>query len=259
LGHGAWNSVPVQIKGYKVDEALAKRVGSIAGLNLIMETRFPEGETPLLLKNYIKHLKELTGGVPVAIKIGTTHYLEAELTLMIEAGADVLVFDGSEGGTHGGPPILQDDLGIPTFPSICRAVRFLEGNNYRSQVSLVVGGGLYGPGDFLKCLALGADAVIIGTVAALAMSHSQVTKALPWEPPTGIIYHLGKEEYKYQPELGSVNLANFMKSCVLEMEETVRTLGKKTLREIKRSDLVALDPGYAAIAGIDYLQPGKKG
>ncbi|HBE77588.1 MAG TPA: FMN-binding glutamate synthase family protein, partial [Firmicutes bacterium] len=64
------------------------------------------------------------------------------------------------------------DVGLPTLPALCRTVQYLESRNLTGQISLLVGGGLFTPGDFLKCLALGADAVYFGTIAALVMSHT---------------------------------------------------------------------------------------
>lgn len=251
LGHGAWGSAPVRIKGQKVTDGYAKRMGTIAGLDVLIEARLPEVENPAEWKALIRLLKEVTGGVPIAVKIGGTHYLEKELALILEGGIDVIIVDGTEGGSHAVSPTLSDDVGLPTIPGLCRAADYLRNLGLEGKVSLVVGGGLFTPGDFLKCMALGADAVIIGTMTSLAMAHTQVTKTIPWEPPTGLIYYGAKEEQKYDPNLGAKHLSNFLMSCVREMEETAKALGKKSLKEISKRDLVALEPLYAEMAGIE--------
>lgn len=147
----------------------------------------------------------------------------------------------------------MDDAGLPTLPGLCRAVQFLNDQGLVGKVSLVVGGGLYTPGNFLKCLALGANAVIIGTIASLAMSHTQVTKSIPWEPPTGLIYYEGKAAKKFDPNLGAKHLNHYLQSCVLEMQQAARTMGKQSLAETNKSDLVALEPLYAEMAGIELI------
>ncbi len=253
LGHSARGSAPVRVKGNKITEEVAKRYGTIPGLDVLMESRLPEVETAEDWKNLIAFLKEISGGVPISVKFGATHFLEEEIRFFIDGGIDVLVFDGLEGGTHGGMPVLMDDTGLPLLPSLCRAARYLREHNLQDQVSLVVGGGLINPGDFAKCLALGADAVIIGTITALVQSHTQVTKTLPWEPPTGLLYNDGKEKNKYDSDLGAKHMHYFLQSCVKEMQLMTGTLGKTSLKELERSDLVALDPLYAQIADIDYL------
>ena len=174
------------------------------------------------------------------------------MALFLEGGVDVLVFDGTEGGTHGGMSLFMDDMGLPILPALCRAAKYIRENGLRDQVSLVVGGGLVTPGDFAKCLALGADAVLVGTITALAMSNIQTTKDFPWEPPTGSIYNDGKTKNKYNPDQGAKNLSNYFQSCVLEMQLLAHSLGKTSLRELDRGDLVALDPAHAVIAEINY-------
>jgi glutamate synthase domain-containing protein 2 len=257
LGHGAWGSSPVRISGKQVTSGFAKGIGAIPGLDVILESRLPEVETEGDLKALVGRLKELSNGVPIAIKLGGTHYIERELEFILEAGVDVVVIDGSEGGTHASPTVLADDVGLPTLPTLCRTARFFEEHSLKGKISLVIGGGLVTPGDFLKCLALGADAVILGTVACLAMSHTQVIKTIPWEPPTELIYYGAKKAAHFNPDLGAKHLSNFFQSCLEEMKLAARTLGKTSLREITRDDLVALDPLYADIAGVPYISPAE--
>ncbi len=254
LGQGAWGSTPVRIEGKKINQQFAERLGTIPGLDVLIEARLPEVEDRRDWINLINTLKEATGGVPVAVKIGGTHYLERELDLILAGEVDIVVLDGAEGGTHACPPILMDDCGLPTLPVLCRAVKYFEEHGLFGKVSLITGGGLATAGDFAKCLALGADAVFIGTIAALTMVGPQITKTIPWEPPTGLIFHYGKDEAKYDPDAGARHFSNFLLSSVAEMQQLARSLGKTRLSEIDKTDLVALDPLYASMAGVEYLQ-----
>lgn len=253
IGHGAYDSAPVRISGQKVIGGFASRLGTIPGLDIVLESRVPEVEDLNDWKNLILRLKEVTGGVPIAAKLGGTHYLEQELDFITQGGIDAIVLDGAEAGTHACPSTLQDDVGLPTLPALCRTVNYLQNRKLKGKITLIVGGGLATPGDFVKCLALGADAVYIGTLAALVMSHTQVTKATPWEPPTGILYYDAKEAQKYNPDLGAKHLYNYYESCILEIKQAARALGKNDLRGLNKSDLVALDPEYAEMAGISYI------
>jgi glutamate synthase domain-containing protein 2 len=251
LGHSARASAPVRIKGKKINLEIAERYGTIPGLDVLLEARLPEVETAADWRRLVQRLKELTEGAPVAVKFGASHYLETELDLFLAGGVDVVAFDGLEGGSHGGTPIFMDDIGLPLFPALCRVANLIRERGLQGQVSLIVGGGLTKPGDFAKCLALGADAVLLGTITALVQAHTQTTKTLPWEPPTELLYNQGKGKRQYQPEIGAKSLYHYFESCVREMAEICRTLGKSSLRELDRSDLVALDPLYATIAGIE--------
>ena len=253
LGQGGWGSAPKRIPGYKVTAEFAGRISAIPGLDVLAEARLPEVEDFADWRRLIERLKEVTAGVPIGVKIGGTHHLEEELDVIIDGGADVIVIDGKEGGTHGGPAILLDDMGLPTLLCLCRAYNHLQKRGVLGQVSLVIGGGLSSPGDFLKCLALGADAVIIGTIAALTMSNVQVKKTIPWEPPTEILLYDGAKVKDYNVEEGAKTLSNFLQSCLEEMTILTRALGKKDLREVNREDLVVLDRLYTDFTGLKYV------
>ena len=116
--------------------------------------------------------------------------------------------------------------------------------------SLLISGGLDSPGDFLKALALGADGVYIGTVALMAMTHTQVFKALPFEPPTQLLWYNGKYKNRFNPKDGANHLANYLRACIEEMRMATRGLGKTALRDISPDDLFAIDEQTAKIANI---------
>lgn len=253
LGHSARGSSPVRIQGHKMTKEVAKRYGTLAGLDVLMEARLPEVENKRHWRELVQRLKEISGGVPIAVKFGASHYIEKEIAYFVEGGIDALIFDSLEGGTHGGMSIFMDDMGLPILPALCRAVKYLQGNGLQNQISLVVGGGLVKPGDFAKCLALGADAVIVGTITAVAMSNTQTVNDLPWEPPTESIYNDGSARDRYDPDLGAENLNNYLQSCLKEMRLLAAVLGKSSLKQLNRRDLVALEPLSAQIAEIDCL------
>src|SRR5690606_28245532 len=202
------------------------------------------------LGDLVAELRSVTGGVPIGVKLAPGRRLEADLEACVAAGVDVVALDGAQAATKGSPPILQDDFGLPTLHALVRAVRFLETRRVREQVSLIVGGGLYTPGDFLKVLALGADAVYIGTVALFVISHGQVFKALPWEPPTQLVFFGGQHEDALDVDEGAHRLANFLRAAAWEMAVAVRALGKRAVREVSKDDLMALDETTARLCGV---------
>jgi len=108
------------------------------------------------------------------------------------------------------------------------------------------------PGDFLKAMALGADAVYIGTIAVLAAMHSQMVKVLPQAPPPQLALYQGKMNDQLDIEQAARSLGNFLNSCVEEMKLVAQALGKNGLHEISRDDLVSLDRDLAEFVGIRY-------
>lgn len=224
----------------------------------VLAAPVPGAATPAELRRLVPRLRRLTEGGPVGVKLAATHDLEQELAMVLEAGVDVIAIDGGEGGTHGSPPLIADDFGIPTAHALERAVRFLERSGVRESVSLVISGGLHTPAHFLKALALGADAVYIGTAAIMACTHGQLSKAVPFEPITQIAWATGQQVADFDPDQGAATLAHFLRACAGELAEGVRALGKPAARAVGRTDLVALDGDAAARFGLppSWRAPG---
>ena len=162
----------------------------------------------------------------------------------------MLALEGTQAATIGAAPILEDDFGLPTIIGLCRAVEHLEQRGVKDEISLIVSGGFFTPGDMLKALALGADAVYIGSVALFALTHTQSFKALPFEPPTQVVWARGKYASRFNWKEGAKSVAKFITSCTLEMMEGVRALGKTSIHQVDRSDLVSLDEATAAVTRI---------
>lgn len=180
-------------------------------------------------------------GVPIGIKMIPSHQLEKDIEIALQAKVDFISIDGAQAGTKGSPPILEDDFGLPTMIALCRAVRYLKKRNKKEHVSLLVGGGFFNPGQCLKALALGADAVYMGTAALWAMTHTQVTKTLPFEPPTHLVFYSGKYEKDFDEQEAAHALKNFFQSFVEEMKVATLALGYTDLKQVSSADMVALD------------------
>lgn len=205
------------------------------------------------LKHLVDDLRRLSNGAPIALKMAAGHHLEQDIEMAVRAGVDVLVVDGAQGGTHGSPAILVDDFGLPTLTALCRAVRCLETLNARHQVDLVMSGGFRTPGDILKAVALGADAVYIGTIALFAVAHTQILKPLPFEPPTQIAWVNGKFAQDFDMAEGARTLADFLSSFAREMEMGIRAVGKSSVRDLDRSDLVSWDTEVARVTNLPLV------
>ena len=190
--------------------------------------------------------------MPIGVKVGVSAYVEQELDIFLEAGVDFVTIDGAEGGTHGGPPTLQDDVGLPTLYGIARADDYLRKAGARDAVTLLASGQLTTPGRFLKAIALGADAVYIGTVAVIATLSSQMKRTLPWEPPYDLVMEAdtGRWEKAFDVDQGAHNLANYLPSVVADMRYALEALGKAGVHELAREDLVALTGELAEAVGV---------
>jgi hypothetical protein len=104
----------------------------------------------------------------------------------------------------------------------------------------------------LKAMALGAQAVYIGTAAIMALISEQIVESVPFEPPTSLVVYTGKITDSLDIEKGAVTLFNFLNVCSTEMQQVAESLGKHSLAEIDKSDLCALDPFLARAIGVEY-------
>ncbi|NLW58796.1 MAG: FMN-binding glutamate synthase family protein [Firmicutes bacterium] len=251
LGQGAQASAPQSTKADKIDEEFRAIFGLEEGEDAVIASRLPGLESGEDLKHLVARLKEETGGVPISYKFAASHYLEEEIALALAAGVDVIVIDGAEAGTHAGQPLLADAFGLPTMHALVRAADYLEATGVRDQVSLIAAGGLFSPDHFLKALALGADAVYIGTAAVMAMIHTQMVETSPFEPPTQLVLYSGRLKDKLDIDRAAQSLTNYLNSCVAEMVLGAVALGKNSLAEVNRDDLCALTPAVAEITGVE--------
>ena len=245
LGQGAYGGVGYMTKASAVPSSLRKEFNLPKGQDLITWSRQPEVQNPEDLKKLVDKLRNMTSGVPIGVKIAAGKYLEADLYWICKSGVDFIAVDGAESATKGSPPILQDDFGIPTVFAVDRAAKWLKKYGYQDRVSLIAAGRIRTPGDALKVKALGADACQIGAVALLAVSHNQVHKPLPFEPPTALTWYGEPFADQFDIETGAKSFRNFLESCKLEMAEGIRALGKTSLSQVNREDLVTTNEMFA--------------
>lgn len=250
FGQGANGGTGHAIKSKNISSKLRQRMGLKAGQDGVVHSRLAGATSPRELQELVKHLRQLTRGVPIGIKIGAGFALEHDLAIAVGAGADFVSVDGAEGGSHTALPILQDDFGLPTIIAVSRAARFWRDHNLKGKVTLLAGGGLISAGDCLKVLALGADAVYMGTAVVFATTHNQVLKVIPFEPPTQLVWENGKYKDKFKLEEGAASLANFLKALAYELTEAIKALGKTSLSQVSTEDICALNKEVSEITGL---------
>lgn len=210
----------------------------------------PGIKSPWDWSSYVQDLRQETGGKPIAIKLMAGGRMEADLAVAIEAGFDVIILCGAQGGTNGASPMMEDDFGLPSLQALIRAERFLREQGVRREVSLIADGGYFTPGQCLKALALGADAIYLGTVPMYALVHGQIDKVMPWEPPTRLVDYDSRYKHRLDIDKAASSVTNVLQSMVLEMQEGIRGLGKSSLAEVGPNDLVALDAWTAEVTGV---------
>lgn len=252
LGQGAKLSIganlsPKQLTGHARDV-----MGLKENEDAIIHENYFKDQTLEDLQGLVGELRDISDGVPIGVKIGAGGKIEEDIDHLLEIGIDYIAIDGGQAATHAGAPILADDFGIPTLHAVVRATNHLRKRNMKDEISLIVSGGLLVPGDFLKVIALGADAVYLGSAMLFAVAHSQVKTALPFEPPTQVVWNEGKYSKSFQVDVGAETAENFLNSSAEEMKMALRAMGKRSLNELTKNDLVSYDELTAKMVGIPF-------
>jgi glutamate synthase domain-containing protein 2 len=266
LGQGAKPGGGGMLLGQKITERVAGMRTLPMGVDQRSACRHPDWTGPDDLAIKIQELREITDWqVPIYIKIGATRtYYDVKLA--VKAGADVIVVDGMQGGTAATQDVFIEHVGIPTLAAVPQAIQALQEMGMHRKVQLIVSGGIRNGADVAKCMALGADAVAIGTAALVALGcnhpkYDEEFKKIGSAAGFYDDYHEGKDPAgisTQDPELAKRvdpvdagrRLANYLNVLVLEAQTLARACGKNDLRNLEPEDLVALTVESAAMARV---------
>ena len=172
VGQGAKPGGGGMLLGQKISDRVAEMRTLPKGIDQRSACRHPDWTGPDDLEIKLLELREITNWqVPIYVKVGGTRpYYDTALA--VKSGADVVVLDGMQGGTAATQDVFIEHVGIPTLAAIRPAVRALQDLGVHREVQLVVSGGIRNGADVAKAMALGADAVAIGTAALIALGDN---------------------------------------------------------------------------------------
>jgi glutamate synthase domain-containing protein 2 len=191
-------------------------------------------------------------GRPIGAKIGCGN-VEQDIDVLMDAEVDFIALDGFGGGTGATDLDVREECGIPVVAALPRAVRHLESRGERDRVSVIASGGLRTAGQFVKCLALGADAVYIGTAALIAINCQQYRVCDNNKCPTGVTTQSPWLVSKVRPEEAGRRLASFVRVRTEEMANLARIAGRDRLTDLGRDDLVSVDRDLARLTGVRWM------
>jgi glutamate synthase domain-containing protein 2 len=277
VGQGAKPGGGGMLLGQKISKRVAEMRTLPEGIDQRSACRHPDWTGPDDLEIKIHEMREITDWEkPILIKVGASRpYYDTALA--IKAGADAVVLDGMQGGTAATQEVFIEHVGLPILAAIRPAVQALEDLGMHRKVQLIVSGGVRNGADAAKCLALGADAVSIGTAALIALGDNdphleEAYQALgttagaydDWhegQDPAGITTQDPRLVARFDPAIAGRRLANFLTVMTLETQAIARACGKSHVHNLEPEDLVALTLEAAAmaqvpLAGTDWI-PGR--
>ena len=273
IGQGAKPGGGGMLLGQKINPRVAQMRTLPEGVDQRSACRHPDwtGSDDLTIK--IQQLRELTDWEkPIYVKVGASRTFN-DVKLAVQAGADVVVVDGMQGGTAATQTVFIEHVGIPTLAAVRQAVDALEDMDMTGKVQLIVSGGIRTGADVAKAIAMGADAVSIGQGILVALGcnsetyiqngthHSAVEDYAAIGTAPGYCHHChtGKcpvgvttqdeiLEKRLEPEVGARRVKNYLQTLNMELTTIARACGKQNVHHLEREDLVALTVEAAAMA-----------
>ena len=266
VGQGAKPGGGGMLLGQKISDRVADMRNLPKGIDQRSACRHPDWTGPDDLEIKLTELREITQWkIPIYVKIGATRpYFDT--TLAVKAGADVVVIDGMQGGTAATQDVFIEHVGLPTLACIRPAVKALQDLGMHRKVQLVISGGIRNGADVAKAMALGADAVSIGTAALIALGDNDPKWEAEYQAlgttagayddwhegndPAGITTQDPELMARLDPIEAGRRLKNYLKVLTLEAQTIARACGKNNLRNLEPEDLCALTIEAAAMAGV---------
>jgi len=249
-GQGAKTGTGGHLPANKVIGKIAEVRGLPEKTAAVSPPTFSDLETPEDFKAFSDRVREVTGGIPIGMKLSANH-IEADLDFAISAGVDYIILDGRGGGTGAAPLIFRDNISVPTIPALARARHYMD-KRCVSHITLIVTGGLRTPSDFIKALCLGADGIAVANSAMQAIGCVAARMCQTNNCPAGIATQKPELRVKLDVEQSAARLARFFKASVELMQVMARACGHDHLKQFKKSDLTTWKKDMADLSGVTY-------
>jgi glutamate synthase domain-containing protein 2 len=253
VGIGAKPGLSGHLMASKITKEIAEFRQLPEGIDLHSHPRHGDifGADDLCLK--MEELRDVTNGeIPIFLKLAAGRVWE-DVKIAVKAGVDGIVIDGAEGGTGAAPVVASNHLGIPTLPALVQAVRSLEDMGVKEEISLVMSGGIKDGADVAKALALGADAVAIGTGAMIAMGCTVCLRCHEGKCAFGIGTQDPELRERLDVDQAAQQVGNYIQAMTNEAIILAKAAGKTKLTSLEREDLRSLTLEACAMTGIPLI------
>ena len=249
-GQAAKTGTGGHLPGDKVKGKIAEVRHLPEGHAAISPATFPDWTELSQYKDFANYIREETGGIPIGFKLSAQH-IERDIDAALSIGVDYIILDGRGGGTGAAPTLFRDNISVPTIPALARARRHLDRLG-RSDISLVITGGLRVPADFIKALALGADAIAISNSAMQAIGCLGMRACQTNDCPVGVATQQDHLRRRLEIDKSAKQLFNFLSATTELMQVMARACGHHHLNEFSIDDLTTWKKEMSQLTGIEY-------
>ncbi|MBN2072930.1 MAG: 4Fe-4S binding protein [Actinobacteria bacterium] len=234
IGQGAKPGIGGHLPGEKVTEDVSITRMIPMGSDAISPAPHHDIYSIEDLAQLIYALKEATGwSKPVGVKVSAVHNIAPIASGIVRAGADFITIDGLRGGTGAAPQVTRDNVGIPIELAIASVDERLREEGIRHFASILAAGSIRSSSDVIKAIALGADAVNIGTAALVAMGCHLCQKCYTGKCNWGIATQDPYLTKRLNPEVGKRRLLNLLRAWSLEIKELLGGAGINAIESLR--------------------------
>jgi glutamate synthase domain-containing protein 2 len=238
IGQGAKPGIGGHLPGEKVSADVSKTRMIPQGTDALSPAPQHDIYSIEDLAQLVYALKEATNYTkPVSVKIAAVHNSAAIASGMVRAGADIIVLDGLRGSTGAAPKIIRDNVGIPIEMALASLDTRLRQEGIRNQASVVIAGGIRNSGDVAKAIALGADAVYIGTAALMALGCTCCQQCHTGKCAWGICTSDLALTKRINPDIGAQRLANLLRGWSIELKDILGGMGINAIESLRGNRL----------------------
>ncbi|HOK41014.1 MAG TPA: glutamate synthase-related protein [bacterium] len=234
IGQGAKPGIGGHLPGEKVTKEISETRMIPEGTDAISPAPHHDIYSIEDLQQLIYAIKEATRyKKPIGVKVAAVHNIAPIAAGIVRAGADYVAIDGIRGGTGAAPLVIRDNVGIPIELAIAVVDQRLREEGIRNNASIIAAGGFRNSADILKAIALGADAVYIGTAALIALGCSLCQKCYTGKCNWGIATQDPYLTKRLNPEIGKRNLVNLLRAWSLEIKEMLGGMGINAIESLR--------------------------
>lgn len=238
IGQGTKPGMGGHLPGEKVTPEIAALRGKNVGEDVQSPSKFPELETKEDLKDMVTMLRNRSDGRPIGIKIAAGR-IERDLEYCVYAEPDFITIDGRGGATGSSPYLLREATTVPTIYALYRARKYLD--SVRSDISLVITGGLRVSADFAKAIAMGADAVAVASSALIAAACQQYRICGSGNCPVGIATQNPELRERLKVDAAAERVNNFFQVSFKELCTFARITGHSDIHDLSVDDMVTIN------------------
>jgi glutamate synthase domain-containing protein 2 len=251
IGQSTSPGLGAHLPAEKVTAEIAKIRGYPEKTDIISPANYDDIRNPGELTDKIEWLREKSWGKPIGVKIAAGN-IEDDLEAILSASPDYITIDGRPGATGSAPKYIKDSTSVPTIFALHRARKYLDSHD-KQKVSLVITGGFRTSADIAKGLAMGADAVALGTASLMACACQQYRICHTGKCPVGVTTQDPELRKRLEISISARKLELFFRVTLDELKDIARLTGKNDVHALTLADLCTDSSEISGHTSIEHV------